>query len=339
MRPTTIFLLMLLAALTAGPAASLEIETAVPDSVELAELTPEELFLRASSSALQFQHMIEPSRRVLVRDHERSIPYLVTKLDTDDVRERIAVEDILVRIGSPAAVPVTAAFLSEAERTDTTRGARLAATVLGRIAEPSAVKPLASACGHPDWKVRGAIGAALGRIGVAETVSALVSLLADENETVRKSAAVGLSRVAARAADADAPDAEAADALSSDVVASLVRALGDVDYSVRYSASGALAQIGEPALPSLLEISGNGTGEGRLMAIRAVGAVGSRKALRPLVRALEDPDWTVRAFAASAIGAIGADGKAGRALERLVTGDPHPFVVASASAALDSGGR
>jgi HEAT repeat protein len=335
MRLASIVLLLLLVALMAGPAASQGMETAEPDSVELAALTPEELFLRASSSALQFQHMIEPSRRVLVREHESSIPYLVAQLDTDDVRERNALEDILVRIGSPAAAPVIAAFLVEAERTDTTRGARLAATVLGRIGEPSAVGPLASAREHPDWKVRGAIGGALGRIGVAESVLPLVSLLEDGNEAVRKSAAVGLRHVATRAGDIDAPDARAAEALSSDVVASLVRALADGNYAVRYSAADALARIGEPALESLLEVSGSGTMEARLMALRAVGAVGSRKTLKLLVRALNDPSWTVRAYAASAIGAIGPDKRCRRALERLVADDPHPFVVASAAAALD----
>lgn len=331
--------ILLLVVLTTCPAASAEMGTAEPDSTELAALTPEELFLRASSSALQFGHMIEPSRRVLVRDHESSIPYLVTQLDTDDVRERNALEDILVRIGSQAVAPVIAAFLVEAERTDTTRGARLAATVLGRIGEPSAVPPLASAHKHPDWKVRGAIGGALGRIGVAESVPPLVSLLEDGNEAVRKSAAVGLRHVATRAGDVDAPDTGAAEALSSDVVASLARALGDGNYAVRYSAADALAQIGEAALPSLLEISGSGRREARLMALRAVGAVGSRKTLKPLVRALDDPDWTVRAYAASAIGAIGPDGRSRRALKRLVAGDPHPFVVASAAAALDPENR
>ena len=338
MRPTSI-VLVLLVALMAGPAHSVETQTAEPDSSELAQLAPEELFLRASSSALQFEHMNEPSRVVLVREYERSIPYLVTQLDTDGVRERHALEDVLVRIGAPAAAPVIEAFLVEAGRPDTTRGAGLAATVLGRIGEPSAVAPLASAHDHSDWKVRGAIGGALGRIGTAESVGPLVSLLGDDNEAVRKSAAVGLRRVAARASDTDAPDAEAGRALTPDVVAALIGVLGDESYAVRYSAADALAGIGEPALPLLLDVSEDGTREARLMALRAVGAVGSRKTLKPLVRALEDPDWTVRAFAASAIGAIGPNRSARRALERLLERDPHPFVVAAAAAALDTADR
>jgi HEAT repeat protein len=337
--------LLLLGVLMAGPATAQEAsgevgtEVAEPDTTELAELSPEELFLRASSSALQFEHMREPSRRILVSNHEDSLPYLVTRLDTDDARERHALEDVLVRIGPAAAEPVIEAFLFEAGRTETTRGARLAAAVLGRIGEACAIGPLASAHDHHDWKVRGAIGGALGRVGTAETVPPLVLLLADENEAVRKSAAVGLRRVAVRARDDEAPDPGAAAALDADVVESLARALGDPNYAVRYSSADALARIGETALPLLFEISESGAPEARLMALRAIGGVGSRKALKPLVRALRDSDWAVRAHAAAAIGAIGADRRGRGALTRLVASDPHPFVVASAAAALDSGDR
>ncbi len=336
-----LLLLVLMAAPGASQEATVEVgtEAAESDTAELAELTPVELFLRASSSALQFEHMREPSRRILVSNHEESLPYLVTRLDTDDARERHALEDILVRIGPAAAEPVIEAFLFEAGRAETTRGARLAAAVLGRIGDVRAVEPLASVHDHHDWKVRGAIGGALGRIGAAETVRPLVSLLMDENEAVRKSAAVGLRRVAVRAHDDEAPDPDAALALDTDVIESLARALGDPNYAVRYSSADALARIGETALPRLFEIGEDDAIEVRLMALRAAGKIGSRKALKPLVRALRDSDWAVRAHAAAAIGTIGADRRSRRALTRLGTSDPHPFVVASAVAALDSGDR
>ena len=338
MRPFSIVFLMLLHCFSmAAPAAAQEadVEVAEPDTTALAGLTPEELFLRASSSALQFEHMREPSRRILVGNHEESLPYLVTRLDTDDARERHALEDILVRIGPPAAEPVIEAFLFEAGRTETTRGARLAAAVLGKIGEVSAVDALFSVYDHHDWKVRGAIGGALGRIGTAEAVAPLVLLLSDDNDVVRKSAAVGLKRVAARAHDDEEPDPDAAAALDRHVMESLARALGDKHYAVRYSSADALARIGEAALPLLLEIGETGAMEPRLMALRAAGRVGSRKALKPLVKALTDPDWAVRAHAATAIGSIGADRRSRRALERLVSSDPHPFVAAAAAAALD----
>jgi HEAT repeat protein len=169
-------------------------------------------------------------------------------------------------------------------------------------------------------------------------VPPLVSLLSDENEVVRKSAAVGLRRVAARANDGENPDRDAARALDAVVIGSLADALKDPVYSVRYNAADALAEVGEPALPQILAACESDEGEARLMALRAAGAVGSVKALEKLTAALVDPDWAVRAHAAAAIGAIGADLSARKALEHLAEADPHPFVVAAASAALDSGG-
>jgi HEAT repeat protein len=336
--PATALVLAAVIACTPGAGTAFALEAAEPDTAELETLTPEQLFLRAASSALQFEHMREPSRKVLVRKHEDSIPYLVTQLDTDGARERHALEDVLVRIGEPAVPAVIDALLTEAERTDTTRGARLAATVLGRIGDASAVDPLDSVHDHADWKVRGAIGSALGRIGTAGAIAPLVSLLSDENEMVRKSAAVGLRRVATAANDEEEPDREARKALDDEVVASLIGALGDRCYAVRYSSADALARIGEPALPALLEICEGGGGFARLMALRAAGGVGSTKALRTLDEALADEEWTVRSHAAMAMGAIGPDRSGRRSLERLAEGDPHPLVVAAAEEALASDG-
>jgi HEAT repeat protein len=84
-----------------------------------------------------------------------------------------------------------------------------------------------------------------------------------------------------------------------------------------------------------MEVVDGGTGEARLMALRAVGAIGSRDALNGVTAALEDPDWAVRVHAATAIGEIGPDRRARRALERLVSEDGHPLVASAAAAALE----
>jgi HEAT repeat protein len=341
MRRAGILLTAVVALLMCAPGVSslaTAAETAEPDTAGLTGLTPEQLFLRASSSALQFQHLIEPSKEILVKRYEASLPFLVTRLDTDEVRERNALEDILVRIGEPAVPVVIEAFLKEAERADTSRGARLAARVLGRLGSPEAVGPLASARSHHDWKLRGAIAEALGRIGDADSVEPLVALLSDENEIVRKSAAVGLRRVATRASDDENGDARARKALDRHVIRTLVSSLSDSYYAVRYSAADALSAIGLPALSDLLEVCRKGDGPARLMAFRAVGGVGSGKAAKELLKAMEDPDWAVRAYAAVAMGEIGPDRRGESALERLARNDPHPLVVAEARKALLASG-
>lgn len=309
---------------------------AAPDTSWVFELSPKELFIRASSSALQFQHMIAPSRRRLIEDHETSLPYLVTRLDTDDARERHALEDILVRIGEPAVEPVIAAFEGEVERPDTTRGAGLAASVLGRLEHKAAVAPLSDARHHGDWKVRGAVAGALGRIGVEDAVPALVDLLDDDNEIVRKSAAFGLGRTASKARE----ECDCDDAISvrewSDALEALSSALGDRYYAVRYNAAAALARIGEPALPALTETVRGGADHARLMALWGLGELGSDNAVSAIEDLLRSEDWVTRAHAAEAAGKLGSSGRLRRALERMRDGEEHPFVLFRIDEALAS---
>lgn len=323
MRPK-LLLCFLLTMSTLTPAVAVAQTESEVDTLELARLTPEELFLRASSSALQFEHMREPSRRLLVRDHERSLPYLVTRLDTDDARERHGLEDILVRIGSPAVPLVTAALSVEVLRTDTTRGARLAAGVLGRLGDEAAIEELAAAHDHDDWKVRGAVAGALGRIGSGRAVPPLLALLSDVNETVRKSAAVGLGRTAS----------DDGNALGEGAMAALAGALSDDNYSVRYSAADALGKVGEPAVPMLVAEARDASRMARLMAARALGRSASRKAMAPLTKLLQHDDWATRAFAARALSELGPDRRARKRLEELAEKDGHPLVAAAAGAAL-----
>jgi len=316
--------MLLLPWLAAGQEAA-----SVADTTDLADLTPAELFLRASSSALQFEAMREPSRRLLVRSHEESVPYLVTVLDTDDARERHALEDIFIRIGDPGVDPLIGALERETERTDTSRGARLAAGILGRIGEIRALGPLMAARTHLDWKVRAAVAGALGRIGVNDAAPGLTELVGDENEIVRQSAAVGLSRVA------EAADEE----LGHGAIDALLGALEDPYYSVRYSAARALAAAGEPALAALEELAAEGGGTARILAVQALGQTGSGAAVRTLRDLLESEDWAVSAHAAEALGKIGLTGNDRKELERMIERGIHPFVAHKIELALEADRR
>jgi len=341
-------------------------EAADVDTLALAALSPEELFLRSSSAALQFAPMIQPSRRILVREYERSLPYLVTQLDTDGPRERHALEDILVKIGEPAVEPVIEALDRELERTDTLRGARMAAGILGRLGDDRATSALNSAAGHHDWKVRSSVASAIGRIGSADGLDGLLLLLGDENEIVRKSSAVAIRRMAteptppsddeALATEPDAvTDADAVteanarakeieryeraliarDATRDDaVIRRLIDALDDAYYSVRYSAAAALVELGTDALPSLIRVAEDGAGPARLVALSAIGRVEDASALGTLEDLLSDDDWAVRGFSAEAIGRIGANRRTRKALSILLAGETHPFVIMRAGDAL-----
>ncbi|MFH1502575.1 MAG: HEAT repeat domain-containing protein [Candidatus Eisenbacteria bacterium] len=293
------------------------------DTTGLALLSSEELFLRASSSALQFQHLIAPSRRLLVRNHAESVPVLVTKLDTDSPRERLALEDVLLKVGDAAVQPLIDALGAELVRDDTSRGVRLAASILGRLGDERGGDALVAAARHHDWKVRSAAAEALGRIAAPGPVPTLTLLLGDANEVVRKSAAAALARVAERGGHG----------LDESAVAGLTAALSDPNYSVRYGAARALAQCGDRAWDRLERLALDGEGPARLMALRALGEIGSPRARGVLRELLESESWVVRAHAATALGSAGPDRAARRKLESML-GDRHPLPAFAAARAL-----
>jgi HEAT repeat protein len=310
--------------------AAAQAQPSVADTTDLVNMTPEELFLRASSSALQFEPLRAPSRRLLISNHEESMPYLVTRLDTDDPRERIALEDIFVKIGSPAVGALIDALAREIERADTTRGARLAAGILGRIGDGAAVAPLVAARGHADWKVRGAIAEALGRIGDVAASPGLVELLRDPNEVVRKSAAVGLARVAEANEDADALDEQGIDAL--------LDALADPYYSVRWSAARALAATAEPPIEKLIGLAASAEEPAGILAVYVLGETREKDAVRTLKGLLGSASWAASAHAAEALGKIGLSGGDRRDLERMLDRGVHPFVAHKIEEALRASG-
>jgi HEAT repeat protein len=322
-------LLVLALFLLAAPAAAREQQTSdvSRDTLGIAGLSPEELFLRASSSALQFQPMIEPSRARLVEEHESSLPYLLSQLDTDDPRERIALEDILVRIGAPAVAPLIEAFEREAARHDTTRGARLAASVLGRLGDAAAVGPLAAARHHPDWKVRGAVAGSLGRIDTEEALPALVDLLADANEIVRKSAAFGIGGVASSMREECGCDSPPSSVEWDAAIRALAAAMEDSYYAVRYNAADALAKVGPEAVPLLKEELRSDRGFGLLMALRAVGDIGSDEALPYVSDLLSSEKWTVRGYAVEAFALLESSEQVRRELTSMRKKETHPFVL------------
>lgn len=302
--------------------------TSAADTTRLEQMTPEELFLRASSSALQFAPMLAPSRRILVREHEAHLPYLVTKLDTDDPRERIALEDVLFKIGEPAVLPLIDAMATELDRQDTSRGVRLASSILGRLGDDRAVPALEDAASHPDWKVRSSAAAALGRIGSADSAGAVALMLDDPNEVVRTSACVALTRLAK----------ESGGTLPDSTMDDLVSRLNDRSYAVRFSAADALAACGERAFDRLRKLALRGEGRPRILAIIALGKIGSRDAMPVAMDLTDSPSWVVRGYAARVLGGKNAGGRERRALDRLV-GDSSPFVAFCAERSLENAQR
>jgi HEAT repeat protein len=135
----------------------------------------------------------------------------------------------------------------------------------------------------------------LGRIGNPRVIDVLVEALG-RRDGVARSAARELGRLQAERA-----------------VTPLANLLADTE--VNQSAAEALVQLGGKAVPALLGTLRSERPAARRLAATALGDIGDRAAVDPLVQVLrDDPDWAVRTAAAAALGQL----KDARAIWALV---------------------
>lgn len=241
----------------------------------------------------------------------------------------VTVVGAMARAGNEAAFRLLAARLSDPEPQVRAE----AVTMLGRLGDGRGVEPLAAALADEDPTVAVLAAAAVVRIGQedergrevvlrecrarlesgaapallrvvgalggAGDVPLLRRLLAGGAEPIRAAVAAAAAALGARGVlrEADVPE--------------LAHALGDRSRQVRGAAARALAELGRAA------------------ASRGGAAVG-RAALAALESALADPEPSVQANAAEALGSCGGPG-AGPALAALVSGGEAPPVVVVAA--------
>lgn len=85
----------------------------------------------------------------------------------------------------------------------------------------------------------------------------------------------------------------------------LVEALACDDEGLHWEASCALGELGEKALPALLDALKSSKPHVRWHAVRALGGINNRQAVAAAAEALGDTDYTVRWAAAEALAGIG----------------------------------
>lgn len=168
---------------------------------------------------------------------------------------------------------------------------------------------------HPEEETRyRAVGAL--DASDAEDRAELLLRLGDASWRVRSAAAERL--------------AGAADPLA--VVPALVDALArGPDPGARDAAGAALARIGAPAVPALLEGLSAADGGARQAVAAALGEIADRRAVVPLAARLADPDPNVRAAAAEALGRLGGP-DAGAALLAALDSDDATLRLAAVEA-------
>lgn len=197
----------------------------------------------------------------------------------------------------------------------------------------SVVPRLLRALEDPDGYVRNGAAIALGKIGNADAIHALIRALQwrddricedDEDQEARMSAATALGKLrnaaACRGLMAELEKRASTDlTLASHIVEALgeignpdaipliKRAIASGDFELQKSGSWALARLGTEGIEALLQIAAAHDQTARPYVIRALGANSVASATPLLLEILKDPneDKFVRCQAAEALGNIG----------------------------------
>ncbi len=160
-----------------------------------------------------------------------AVPRLIDGLNLDKERARWKAESALKMIG-PSAVPA----LIEALKDRRGRVRQSSAFLLGELADPRAIEPLAAAMADKDEDTRWKAATSLTKFGTQATKAVLAALGAEAIECRRCAAWVFQNT------------------LDPDAVPRLAQALRDADEQVRWKAAIALQKIGAPAADHLLAL-------------------------------------------------------------------------------------
>lgn len=192
-----------------------------------------------------------------------------------------------------------------------------AAKALGRLGDASTIPALMAALESEDLRLAAQAAESLGALGAEEAVPALRALLLAENPTVPSAVAEALAAIAT-------PEAMAAlmDALGGETMA-----------SSRHAAMSSLEAMGSSAVASLLAAASSRDPGTQRDAVELLGWIGDPAAQGELLVALESEHEDVRAQAAWALGELG-DPAAGQALAAAISRDPSSEVKLQAQHAL-----
>ncbi|MGD2177949.1 MAG: HEAT repeat domain-containing protein, partial [Anaerolineae bacterium] len=243
---------------------------------------------------------------------------MVLQENDPEVREKAAGQ--LGALGSPQVVEPLSRALRDAEW----KVRAAAARSLGKLGDERAVETLTAALEDESKTVQREAVIALGKLGHADTVEPLTAALQLDSSSVRKAAVQALTRIGDPRAfealitalenDAGAVDATVLDELvkmdDPRVMETLVRKAtktsgASVSWSARETYVEALGTMGQPAIDALAAVLGSGGSTARQYAAIALGEIGDRRAVKPLLLALVDSYTATRNAAADALDEIG----------------------------------
>jgi len=272
-------------ALIAGPALAAEQETRADAGANAESERVIELLRKASSYLEEDAAQRKTAKQSLVEIGAPAVPYLVSRLDSTDVMERIALFDVLEKIGEPAVDALHEAFHSPKSVLEHRRVMSLIGTIGSTRSQPVFIQAAQDA----DWAIRTAAAAGLGKLAAQrpEARKHLTDLLTDDDWNVRLRAVLALG-----------------DAGVGDDMGPLAARLQDSHYAVRLAAAEVLGDQGHRAVGPIarrLEHKAATLVE-RLVCLQALGRTKHPSAAQYVEPLLIDPDLVVRTYAARTYG-------------------------------------
>lgn len=217
---------------------------------------------------------------------EKEIQNLITKFSDSDPNGRTQSEDALAKIGSQA-VP---ALIKVLEDKNDLVVKKCAMSVLGDMGVEafSAVPILIKTLEEKDKSIIYSASYALGRIRL-KAIPTLIEVLEDKNKNgnIRHEVVKILQHISSFIGHEASP-----------AIPALIKALDDGE--LQYTAAEALAEIGEKAIPALMEVLKGINEEPKFGAAKALGKMGP-KALPAIILGLQDEDKSLKIYCAQAI--------------------------------------
>lgn len=152
----------------------------------------EKLFVQASAAPDKYQYLVEPARERLVLGADSTLPYLLSKLDTEHPRESLALDVILPRIGER----VSPMLIDTIVKGDRSR-VGMAIYILGRLKDSTAAAVIGKRLrDRENWRLRSSAAEALMKMNATDAKPYLLEALEDTVDIVRARVARALVRVA-----------------------------------------------------------------------------------------------------------------------------------------------
>ncbi|MCE2503889.1 MAG: HEAT repeat domain-containing protein [Chlorobi bacterium] len=161
-----------------------EIEKELEDDLE-------KLFIQASAAPQKYQYLVEPARKRLEENADTTIPFLLSKLDSEHPRELLALRVILPRIGSRLTP-----LLIDTILTGNRRRTSMAIHILGRLKDSTAAKVIGEKLRDNNWRIRSTAAEALLNMNAFDAKADLQRALHDSVDLVRGRSARAFARVA-----------------------------------------------------------------------------------------------------------------------------------------------